>query len=177
MSISCYLPLSLSVCLSPPSPSLSLSVYLSFPSFSSSLSISPLPILSLPLCPSLHSLSFLFLSFSICLSLPSPSPLSLLLTTQTFSSLAESAYELATPEDESEPNTYSLSTAFEAIVTKIMETADRSGLYWQAGGNQPSHTTGTICLMSIRRCRAYRVLPVSTAELFKQLLLHHIVMQ
>ena len=98
----------ISVCLSPPSPS-------------SSLSTSPLLLL---LYPSLSSP-------------PPPPPLSLLLTTQAFSSLAESAYELATPEDESE-HTYSLSTAFEAIVTKIMETADRSGLYWQAGGNQPS---------------------------------------
>ena len=130
--------LSLAICLSlylsvSPLPlPLSLSVYLSSPYFSSSLSISPL-----------HSLSFLSLSVHLSTPYPfssSPSlfvstfplslplPLSLLLTTQAFSSLAESAYELATPEDESEPNTYSLSTAFEVIVTKIMETADRSGL-------------------------------------------------
>ena len=112
MSLSCYLPLSIYLSVSP--------LPLPLP-LCPSLSISPLPLplpLSLPLCP--------------YLLYPSPPPLSLslslLLTTQAFSSLAESAYELATPEDESEPNTYSLSTAFEAIVTKIMETADRSGL-------------------------------------------------
>lgn len=45
---------------------------------------------------------------------------------QAFSSLAESAYELAcTDDDDSEPDTYALSSTFEALVSKIMAAADR----------------------------------------------------
>ncbi|CAI8026073.1 Importin subunit beta-1, partial [Geodia barretti] len=42
-----------------------------------------------------------------------------------FSSLAESAYELACTDEDTEPATYSLSGAFEFLVTKVMQTADR----------------------------------------------------
>jgi importin subunit beta-1 len=42
-----------------------------------------------------------------------------------FSSLAESAYELACTDEDTEPVTYSLSSAFEFLVSKVMQTADR----------------------------------------------------
>ena len=45
---------------------------------------------------------------------------------QAFSSLAESAYELTCADEDTEPATYALSEAFEAIISKVMATADRS---------------------------------------------------
>lgn len=42
-----------------------------------------------------------------------------------FSSLAESAYELSVTDDEPEPATYPLSAAYEALVNKVLQTADR----------------------------------------------------
>ena len=47
------------------------------------------------------------------------------MVTQAFSSLAESAYELASTDDDLEPASYALSGAFEVIVTKVMQTAER----------------------------------------------------
>lgn len=45
---------------------------------------------------------------------------------QAFSSLAEAAYENAETSDEnSEPNTYCLSSYFETIVQRLLETTDR----------------------------------------------------
>ena len=49
----------------------------------------------------------------------------LLFSTQAFSSLAESAYELSVTDDEPEPATYPLSAAYEALVNKVLQTADR----------------------------------------------------
>ncbi len=45
---------------------------------------------------------------------------------QAFSSLAEASYEAAELSDEaSEPDTYCLSSYFEPIVQKLLETTDR----------------------------------------------------
>lgn len=45
---------------------------------------------------------------------------------QAFSSLAEAAYESAeTTDDQDEPGTYCLSSSFEIIVQKLLETTDR----------------------------------------------------
>ena len=45
---------------------------------------------------------------------------------QAFSSLAEAAFEAAEiPDDQTEPETYTLSGCFEAIVHKLLETTDR----------------------------------------------------
>lgn len=45
---------------------------------------------------------------------------------QAFSSLAEAAYEAAdVADDQEEPATYCLSSSFELIVQKLLETADR----------------------------------------------------
>ena len=58
-------------------------------------------------------------------SYSTPSVPALPTPTQAFSSLAESAYELACTDEDTEPATYSLSGAFEFLVTKVMQTADR----------------------------------------------------
>lgn len=48
------------------------------------------------------------------------------LSRQAFSSLAEAAYEATdTAEDQEEPSTYCLSSSFEIIVQKLLETTDR----------------------------------------------------
>lgn len=45
---------------------------------------------------------------------------------QAFSSLAEAAYEATdAAEDQEEPSTYCLSSSFEIIVQKLLETTDR----------------------------------------------------
>ena len=44
---------------------------------------------------------------------------------QAISSLAEAAYDAATTTD-SEPPTYCLSSSFEALITKLLNTTDRS---------------------------------------------------
>ena len=45
---------------------------------------------------------------------------------QAFSSLAEAAYEVVDiSEDDAQPETYCLSTFFEIIVSKLLETTDR----------------------------------------------------
>lgn len=45
---------------------------------------------------------------------------------QAFSSLAEAAYEATdAAEDQEEPATYCLSSSFELIVQKLLETTDR----------------------------------------------------
>lgn len=45
---------------------------------------------------------------------------------QAFSSLAEAAYEATdAAEDQDEPSTYCLSSSFEIIVQKLLETTDR----------------------------------------------------
>lgn len=49
-----------------------------------------------------------------------------LLPLQAFSSLAEAAYEATeAAEDQEEPSTYCLSSSFEIIVQKLLETTDR----------------------------------------------------
>lgn len=46
---------------------------------------------------------------------------------QAFSSLADAAYEATdAAEDQDEPSTYCLSSSFELIVQKLLETTDRS---------------------------------------------------
>lgn len=48
------------------------------------------------------------------------------LSHQAFSSLAEAAYEAEdAAEDQEEPSTYCLSSSFEIIVQKLLETTDR----------------------------------------------------
>ena len=48
---------------------------------------------------------------------------------QAFSSLAEAAYEATEiPEDQTEPETYCLSSYFEPILQKLLDTSDRSVL-------------------------------------------------
>ena len=45
---------------------------------------------------------------------------------QAFSSLAEAAYEaMEVPDEGTEPETYSLSSYFEPIVQKLLETTER----------------------------------------------------
>lgn len=52
---------------------------------------------------------------------------------QAFSSLADAAYEATdAAEDQDEPSTYCLSSSFELIVQKLLETTDR----WVAGRGQ-----------------------------------------
>lgn len=49
-----------------------------------------------------------------------------MLVSQAFSSLAEAAYDSAdTGEDNNEPPTYCLSTYFEPIIEKLIQTTDR----------------------------------------------------
>lgn len=51
---------------------------------------------------------------------------------QAFSSLAEAAYEATdAAEDQEEPSTYCLSSSFELIVQKLLETTDRWGLFYR----------------------------------------------
>lgn len=49
-----------------------------------------------------------------------------MLVSQAFSSLAEAAYDSAdTGDDNAEPATYCLSTYFEPIIEKLIQTTDR----------------------------------------------------
>ena len=45
---------------------------------------------------------------------------------QAFSSLAEAAYEALETQDGEQPETYCLSSYFEPIIQKLLETTDRS---------------------------------------------------
>jgi len=52
--------------------------------------------------------------------------MTLLTVMQAFSSLAEAAYEATeVADDQTEPETYCLSSYFEPIVQKLLETTDR----------------------------------------------------
>lgn len=58
---------------------------------------------------------------------------------QAFSSLAEAAYEATdAAEDQEEPSTYCLSSSFEIIVQKLLETTDRYGRH-------PPSRSGGLC--------------------------------